>query len=83
MSYQAVAAVKERGARRRPRELSLASPGLDLGARLRVFQPQLRRRVERREALLDIVRAISSTLEPVEIAEFLVERAVAWIPAPN
>jgi len=78
-----VAAVKKRGARRRPRELSLASPGLDLGARLRVFQPQLRRRVERREALLDIVRAISSTLEPVEIAEFLVERAVAWIPAPN
>jgi diguanylate cyclase (GGDEF)-like protein len=78
-----VAAVKKRGARRRPRELSLASPGLDLGARLRVFQPQLRRRVERREALLDVVRAISSTLEPVEIAELLVERAAAWIPAPN
>ena len=64
-SYQAVAAVKKRGARRRPGELSLAAPGLDLGGRLRVFQRQLRRRVERRDALLDIVRAISSTLEPV------------------
>ena len=77
-----VSAVKKRGAKRRPGEL-LAAPGLDLAARLRVFQPQLRRRVEHRDALLDIVRATSSTLEPVEIAELLVERAAGWIPAPN
>ena len=48
-----------------------------------MFQAQVRRRVERGDALLDIVRATSSTLEPVEIAELLVERAAAWIPAPN
>ena len=83
-SYQAVPAVRKRGPRaRRPGELSLAAPGLDLAARLRVFQRQLRRRVERREALLDIVQALGMTLEPVEIAELLVERAAAWIPAPN
>ncbi len=78
-----MAAVKKRGARQRPGDLSLAAPGLDLAARLRVFQPQLRRRVEHRDALLDIVRAAGSTLEPVEIAELLVERAAGWIPAPN
>ena len=83
-SYQAVAAVKKRGARaRRPGELSLAAPGLDLAARLRVFQRQVRRRVERHDALIDVVRALSLTLEPVEIAELLVERASGWIPAPN
>ena len=83
-SYQAVSAVRKRGARtRRTGELSLAAPGLDLAARLRVFQRELRRRLERHDALLDIVRALSTTLEPVEIADLLVERAAAWMPAPS
>jgi len=63
--------------------LSLAASGLDLAGRLRVFQSQLRRRVERHEALVDIVRAVNTTLEPVEIAELLVERAAVWVPAPG
>jgi diguanylate cyclase (GGDEF)-like protein len=83
-SYQAVSAVKKRGARtRRPGELSLAAAGLDLAERLRVFQAELRRRVERRDALVDIVRALGATLEPLDIAELLVARAAEWIPAPN
>ena len=82
--YPAEATVRKRGSRtRRTGELSLAAPGLDLTARLRILQRQLRRRLERHDSLLDIVRALATTLEPVEIADLLVERAAAWIPAPN
>jgi len=83
-TYSAVAAVRKRGPKtRRTGELSLAAPGLDLAARLRVFQRQLRRRLERHDALLDIIRALGTTLEPAEIADLLVERAAGWIPAPS
>ena len=83
-SYPAVAAVRKRGSKtRRPGELSLAATGLDLAARLRVNQRQLRRHVERHDALHDIVRALTTTLEPAEIAELLVERAAGWIRAPS
>jgi diguanylate cyclase (GGDEF)-like protein len=37
--------------------------------------------VERRGALLDIVRALNTTLEPVRLAQLLVDRAVTWLPA--
>jgi diguanylate cyclase (GGDEF)-like protein len=57
--------------------------GLDFAARLRVNQRTLRSRVEHRDALLDIVRAVHTTLEPSKIAEALVERAAKWIPAPS
>jgi diguanylate cyclase (GGDEF)-like protein len=46
-----------------------------------VFQRTLRSRVERRDALLDIVRAVNATLEPAKIAELILERASSWIPA--
>jgi diguanylate cyclase (GGDEF)-like protein len=68
---------------RRDGELSLAAPGLDLAARLRVFQRQVRRRLERHDALLDVIRALGTTLEPAEIADLLVERAAGWIPATS
>ena len=67
---------------RRAGEISLTTPGLDLAARLRVFQRALRSRVERRDALIEIVRAVNATLEPERIAEHLVERGAQWIPAP-
>ncbi len=67
---------------RRAGELSLSTPGLDLAAKLRHFQRALRSRVERRDALLDIVRVVNATLDPPKIAEQLVERAATWIPAP-
>ena len=67
---------------RRAGEISLTTPGLDFATRLRVFQRALRSRVERRDALLDIVRAVNTSLEPSRIAELVVERAATWVPAP-
>jgi diguanylate cyclase (GGDEF)-like protein len=67
---------------RRASDISLTKPGLDLGTKLRVFQRALRSRVERRAALVDIVRAVNATLEPPKIAEELVARAATWLPAP-
>lgn len=55
--------------------------GLDLAARLRTSQRRLRSRVERRDALIDVVRAVNATLEPPKIAEAILDRAAAWIPA--
>ena len=47
-----------------------------------MFQRALRSRVERRDALIDIVRGVNATLEPQKIAEVIVDRASTWLPAP-
>ena len=81
--YQAVGSLAKRHSKlRRARELSPVPAGLDLADKLRVFQRALRSRVERRDALLDIVRAVNSTLEPAKIADLILERAATWVPAP-
>jgi diguanylate cyclase (GGDEF)-like protein len=81
--YQAAGPAGKSGSKlRRAGEISLTTPGLDLATRLRVFQRALRSRVERRDALLDIVRAVNTTLEPSKIAELIVDRASTWVPAP-
>jgi diguanylate cyclase (GGDEF)-like protein len=81
--YQAVGPAGKSGSKlRRASEISLTTPGLDLATRLRVFQRALRGRVERRDALLDIVRGVNATLEPQKIAEVIVDRAATWLPAP-
>jgi len=81
--YQAVGPAGESGSKlRRASEISLTTPGLDLATRLRVFQRALRSRVERRDALIEIGRAVNATLEPPKIAEVIVERASTWVPAP-
>src|SRR6266851_5947173 len=81
--YQAVGPAGKSGTRlRRASEISLTTPGLDLATKLRVFQRALRGRVERRDALLDVVRAVNTTLEPAKIADLVVDRAATWIPAP-
>ena len=50
-----------------PSAISLdARPASISPTRLRVFQRALRSRVERRDALLEIVRAVNATLEPAE-----------------
>ena len=67
---------------RRASEVSQATPGLDLATRLRVFQRALRGRVERRDALIEIVRGVNATLEPSKIGEVVVDRASTWLPAP-
>src|SRR5438046_3842427 len=80
--YQVGSAGKAGSRLRRASEISLNTPGLDLATRLRVFQRALRSHVERRGALLDIVRAVNTTLEPEKIADLIVQRASSWVPAP-
>jgi diguanylate cyclase (GGDEF)-like protein len=81
--YHAVGPAGKSGTRlRRASEISLSTPGLDLATKLRVFQRALRGRIERRDALLDIVRAVNTSLDPPKVAETLVERASTWVPAP-
>ena len=80
--YQVGTAGKSGSKLRRAGELSLSTPGLDLATKLRMFQRALRSRVERRDALVDIIRAVNTTLEPPKVAELIVERAATWIPAP-
>src|SRR5437660_11525368 len=80
---EAVGPAGKRGSKlRRASEISLTTPGLDLATKLRVLQRALRSRVERRDALLDIVRAVNATLEPPKIADVVVDRAATWVPAP-
>jgi len=55
--------------------------GTDLAARLLLLQRDRRAVLARRDTLLDLVRAVHSTLEPAEIASHLVSRAAVWIPA--
>lgn len=66
----------------RPSGALAASSRLDLSARVRALQRALRLRVERRDALLDMVRAVNATLDPAKIADLIVDRASTWIPAP-
>ena len=81
--YRAVGSSGAPGSKlRRAEEISLTTPGLDLSTRLRVFQRALRSRVERRDALIEIVRSVNATLEPDKIADALVDRGAHWIPAP-
>src|SRR3954471_15993860 len=81
--YQAVGSAGKTGCKlRRASQVSLPTAGLDLSTRLRVFQRALRSRVERRDALIDIVRGVNATLEPLKIGEVIVERAATWVPAP-
>jgi len=81
--YHTVGSAGKSGSKaRRASDISLTTPGLDLATRLRTFQRALRGRVERREALIDIVRAVNATLEPPQIAQLIVERAQTWLPAP-
>ena len=81
--YRAVGSAGKSGSKlRRGGEISLTTPGLDLATKLRTFRRALRSHVERRDALLDIVRAVNATLEPAKIAELLLDRAATWLPAP-
>jgi diguanylate cyclase (GGDEF)-like protein len=78
-----VGSTGKRGSKPRPAvEISRAMPVPDLTKRLRVFQRALRSRLERRDALLDIVRAVNTTLDPASLAELIVEQAATWVPAP-
>jgi len=70
------------GKLRRAGDMPLKTPDVDFATRLRLFQPALRGRVERRDALVEMLRAVNTTLDPEKIADLVVERASSWIPAP-
>jgi diguanylate cyclase (GGDEF)-like protein len=54
----------------------------DFAARLKSRIRTLRARVQRRDALIEAVREANATLDPRKVAEWLVEQANSWIPAP-
>src|SRR5262245_15018883 len=62
--------------------ISLTAVGPDFVTRLRAAQRVLRGRVGKQSALLDVVRAVNTTLEPEKLAELIVDRGASWIPAP-
>src|SRR3990170_5660913 len=80
--YQAVGSLRKSRSKVR-RTVAGTSARIDLAARLRTHHRTLRGRVERRDALLDIVRAVNTTVEPPKIAESIVDQASRWVPAPG
>lgn len=81
--YRTVGPVGKHGGKlRRAAEISLITPGLDLSTRLRVFQRALRSRVERRDALIEVVRSVNTSLDPARLASVIIDRAATWVPAP-
>jgi diguanylate cyclase (GGDEF)-like protein len=54
----------------------------DLAARLRARARALRAHLERRDTLLQAVRAAHASRDPLRIAELLVRQAQDWVPAP-
>jgi diguanylate cyclase (GGDEF)-like protein len=56
--------------------------GLDLFARIRSTQRGLRTKLAGRDALVEIVRAVNSTLDPKKIADALLDRMGTWFSVP-
>ena len=54
----------------------------DLAARLKGRLRALRARLEHRDAIIESVRESNETLDPKQVAEWLVRQANDWIPAP-
>src|SRR5262245_58455857 len=74
-----------RSAKRTPkvRRAGASVPGsLDLATKLRQSKSGSRNVAERRETLLEMLRAVNATLEPERVAELLIERAALWLPVP-
>ena len=80
--YQAAGGVRKRASKlRRAPDSALTPAALDFAGRLNASQRLLRSQVDRRDTLVEIIRAVHATLEPVEIAELILERASVWVPA--
>src|SRR5216110_2272970 len=56
--------------------------GVDV-ARRRGSKPRRAADLSSTAALLDMMRAVSTTLDPAAVAGALVERAVTWLPMPS
>ena len=82
--YQAVGPAGKSGSKlRRASEISLTTPGLDLATRLRVFQRALRGRIERRDALLDIVRGVNAELQRRNVPNTYTAAGQRAAPSPR
>ena len=82
--YRAVGPAGKPGTKlRRGSAISRTNASPDLATRLRVFQRTLRSRVQRHDALLEMVRLVNTTLDPERLAELIVDRATTWVPAPS
>ncbi len=63
-----------------PRRAVTAVPP-DLAARLRLCQVSLRRKLSRADTLVDMIHAVNSTLDPERVADAMLARMAAWVPA--
>jgi diguanylate cyclase (GGDEF)-like protein len=54
----------------------------DLADRLRPLQAALRRKLGRADVLVEMARAVNSSLDPERVADTLVQRVAEWVPAP-
>ena len=63
--------------------LPQAAAAVDLAARIRSLQGTLRNRVEHRDTFVDIVRAVTPSLQPQEIGLLLIARVGTWVPASS
>ena len=62
-------------------QLVLAAP-VDLATRFRQFQPTLRRYLNRVPVIGEMTRVVNASMDPDRVADALVARAAAWLPAP-
>ena len=58
------------------------APPADFASRIKSRVRTLRGRLDNREALIGAVREANATLDPKRVADWLVEQAQGWIPAP-
>ena len=61
--------------------MSAPAPSPDLAARLRLCQTPLRRQLARADVLAEMLRAVNASLDPERVAEAMLLRLSAWVPA--
>jgi diguanylate cyclase (GGDEF)-like protein len=59
-----------------------AAARADLAARLKQKLRTLRARAERRETIIEAVRGANATVDPAKVADWIVQNASTWLPAP-
>jgi diguanylate cyclase (GGDEF)-like protein len=59
-----------------------AAPGADFASRLKGRLRTIRLRIDRRDAVIDAVREVNASLDPLRVAEWMVRQAAGWCEAP-
>lgn len=55
----------------------------DLATRVAELQPALGRRLRRRDTVVEMMRLSHASLDPSQVADVVIDRAAAWLPAPG